>query len=408
MAYLAVVCCHSVNGVAQLHTDILIESMFANFYSLFTEKFNNKTNGATVRRWVNQSNRSLSALFTEYLGSNRWVTDYVNEIGKLRNWTNDVSFQEKFVHTKYLAKLRLAKLVKNLVGIKINPNALFDVHVKRIHEYKRQLLNILGVIHRYLELKTCLPEEMSLNYPKRVSIFSGKAAPAYVKAKNIIRLICHVAAIVNGDAATSEFLKVVFLPNYNVSLAEVIIPASDISEHISTAGTEASGTSNMKFAMNGGLIFGTHDGANIELAQEIGEENMFLFGLKNEEIAPTREKGRFPIDQRLKRVLESIYNYEWASEKVTRECFLPLIESISHGDDYYLVARDFPAYIASQISVDITFRNKVKWNKMCINTIAGTGKFCSDRTIQEYATEIWKVKPIRVPDFDPEKTKYHT
>jgi len=301
MAYLAVICSHSVNGVAQLHSEILKDSMFANFYALFPEKFNNKTNGVTVRRWINQSNRSLSALFTESLGSNRWVTDFTNEIGKLRNWTNDLTFQEKFIQTKYLAKVKLAKLVKGQLGIKLNPNSLFDVHVKRIHEYKRQLLNILGVIFRYLELKSCLPEEMSLNYIKKVSIFSGKAAPGYLRAKNIIRLICHVAAIVNSDIETSEFLKVVFIPNYNVSLAEVIIPASDISEHISTAGTEASGTSNMKFAMNGGLIFGTHDGANIELAEEIGEENMFLFGLKNDEVQKMRDQGRFPIDHRLKK-----------------------------------------------------------------------------------------------------------
>jgi len=407
MAYLAVVCTHSVNGVAKLHTEILKDSMFANFYALYPEKFNNKTNGVTVRRWINQANRPLSSLFTEYLGSNRWLTDYTNEIGKLKNWTNDAAFQEKFIQTKYLAKVKLAKLVKTQLGIKINPNALYDVHVKRIHEYKRQLLNILGVIHRYLELKSCLPEEMSLNYIKKVSIFSGKAAPGYLKAKNIIRLICHVASIVNSDKETSEFLKVVFLQNYNVSLAEVIIPASDISEHISTAGTEASGTSNMKFAMNGGLIFGTHDGANIELAEEIGEENMFLFGLKNEEVQPTRDRGRFPIDDRLKRVLQSIYNYEWASEKITKECFLPLIESIFHGDDFYLVARDFPAYIATQTAIDLTFRNKAKWNKMCINTMAGTGIFCSDRTIQEYADDIWKVKPVRVPDLDPTTTKYH-
>jgi len=213
--------------------------------------------------------------------------------------------------------------------------------------------------------------------------------------------------IVNADPATNEFLKVIFLPNYNVSLAEVIIPASDISEHISTAGTEASGTSNMKFAMNGGLIFGTHDGANIEMKEEIGEENMFLFGLKNHEVQPTRELGGFQIDVRLKKVLDSINNYEWANEKITRECFMPLIESIMYGDDYYLVARDFPSYLSAQNAVDITFKNKAKWNKMCVNTVAGTGKFSSDRTIQEYADEIWKVKPVRVPDFDPVKTKYH-
>jgi glycogen phosphorylase len=246
-----------------------------------------------------------------------------------------------------------------------------------------------------------------LNYTRRVSIFGGKAAPGYLKAKNIIRLICSVAAIVNADPATNDFLKVIFIPNYSVSLAEIIIPASDISEHISTAGTEASGTSNMKFAMNGGLIFGTHDGANIEMKEEIGEKNMFLFGLKAEEVEPTRAKGGFPIDARLKRVLDSVYNYEWANEKITKECFLPLIESILYGDDYYLVARDFPEYVATQCVVDYTFRNKKKWTKMCIESIAGSGKFCSDRTIQEYATDIWNVKPVKVPDLSPDTVRYH-
>jgi starch phosphorylase len=407
MAYLAVVCCHSVNGVAQLHTEILKADMFNHFYQLFPEKFNNKTNGVTVRRWINQANRNLGNIITEYLGSTKWLTEFTSEIGKLRNFVNDHGFQDKIANAKYTAKVKLAKVIKGIVGIKINPNALFDVHVKRIHEYKRQLLNILGVIHRYLEMKATSPEDLHLNYTRRVSIFGGKAAPGYLKAKNIIRLICSVAAIVNADPSTNEFLKVIFIPNYSVSLAEVIIPASDISEHISTAGTEASGTSNMKFAMNGGLIFGTHDGANIEMKEEIGEENMFLFGLKAEEVEPTRAKGAFPIDARLKRVLDSVYNYEWANEKITKECFLPLIESILYGDDYYLVARDFPEYVATQCVVDYTYRNKKKWTKMCIQSIAGSGKFCSDRTIQEYATDIWNVKPVKVPDLSPDTVRYH-
>lgn len=407
MAYLAVLLCHSVNGVAQLHTDILTASTFAHFYELFPEKFNNKTNGVTVRRWINQANRPLGTLFTEYLGTDEWLTNYTAKIGTIRTFVGNATFEEKLMQAKHLAKIKLAKTVKSVCGVKINANALFDVHVKRIHEYKRQLLNILGVIHRYLELKQCIPEEMNLNYIRRVSIFGGKAAPGYYRAKSIIRLICSVAAIVNADTDTNEFLKVVFIPNYNVSLAEVIIPASDISEHISTAGTEASGTSNMKFAMNGGLIFGTHDGANIEMAEEIGEENMFLFGLKNHEVAPTREQGAFTIDVRLRRVLESVYNFEWANEKITKECFLPLIESILYGDDYYLVARDFPAYIHTQAVIDYTYRNKAKWTRMMINTIAGTGKFCSDRTIQEYCDDVWKVEPVKVPAIDPEKAVFH-
>jgi len=302
-----------------------------------------------------------------------------------------------------MLKVKLSKLIKNITGVKINPNALFDVHVKRIHEYKRQLLNILGVIFKYLELKRFSgPEEMGLHYAKKVYIFGGKAAPAYVKAKNIIRLICCVAQIVNSDPDTSEFLKVVFIPNYNVSLAEAIIPASDISEHISTAGMEASGTSNMKFAMNGGLILGTHDGANIEMKEEIGESNMFLFGLKSHEIEAERARGEVPVDDRLKAVLSTIYNYDWANERITRDCFLPLVHEIASGRDYYLVARDFPAYITTQCNIDLVWRNKGRWVEMCINTIAGTGKFSSDRTIAQYAEEIWKVQPVKVPDIGPD------
>jgi len=406
MAYLAVICSHSVNGVAEIHTDILKKHMFAHFFEMFPERFNNKTNGVTPRRWVNQTNRPLGRLLTEYLGTTEWIVNF-GMIEKIKSFQQDITFQEKFMASKFEAKSRLAKLVKALTGVKLNPHSLFDVHVKRIHEYKRQLMNILGVIFKYIELKRLSgPEEMGLHYAKKAYIFGGKAAPAYVKAKNIIRLICCVAQIVNSDPDTSEFLKVVFIPNYNVSLAEAIIPASDISEHISTAGTEASGTSNMKFAMNGGLILGTHDGANIEMKEEVGEENMFLFGLKSHQIEAERARGNVEIDDRLKAVLATIYNYDWANERITRECFFPLIQDIASGNDYYLVGRDFPAYITTQANIDLVWRNKGKWVEMCINTVAGMGKFSSDRTIAQYATEIWKVDPVKVPDIGPDAV-YH-
>jgi starch phosphorylase len=278
--------------------------------------------------------------------------------------------------------------------------------VKRIHEYKRQLLNILGVIYRYQVLKKMTPQQRQLAVP-RVVIFGGKAAPAYVAAKATIKLICSVGEVINRDQDIGDLLKLVYIPNYNVSLAEVIVPASDISQHISTAGMEASGTSNMKFAMNGGLILGTMDGANIEMAQETGPENMFIFGLRANEIEAARHH-RPPIDERLHDVLKSIWANNFADERTTNTYFVPLLQKIAEGSDYYLISRDFASYVDANNLVDEVWRNKSRWRRMCLMTIAGMGKFSSDRTIAEYAAEIWGVKPARVPEMNKDDVVFHT
>jgi len=300
-----------------------------------------------------------------------------------------------FSATKMIAKEKLRDVILNTTSEVIDVNALFDVHVKRIHEYKRQLLNILGVVHRYLHIKKMSKSDRSQVVP-RVSIFAGKAAPGYIAAKSIIKLINSVAETVNRDSDIGNLLKVVFLPNYNVSLAEVIIPASDISEHISTAGTEASGTSNMKFAMNGGLILGTMDGANVEIAEEIGTENMFIFGLRSDEVRSARQQPH-PVDEGLHEVIQAIYSGKFSSETTTPR-FVPLLNEVSQGRDYYLVARDFQSYISAQAQVDKVWKQKFEWNKMATLTMAGMGKFSSDRTIFEYANDIWDIEPCRVPE----------
>jgi len=343
---------------------------------------------------------------TTKLGSDEWITN-LDVVAKLRDYADDQQFQFEFSKSKFAAKERLRATILKLSDGKldVNPNALFDVHVKRIHEYKRQLLNILGVIHRYLHIKKLSAKSRQAVVP-RVVIFGGKAAPSYIAAKATIKLICSVADVINRDQDIGDLLKVVFIPNYNVSLAEVIIPASDISQHISTAGMEASGTSNMKFAMNGGLILGTLDGANIEMMEEIGQDNMFIFGLKAHEIDAARQR-RVPIDERLHDVLKAIWTFTFADERTTNTTFVPLLQRVAEGNDYYLVSRDFTAYLDAQNQVDEVWSSKTKWRKMCLMTIAGTGKFSSDRTIGEYARDIWNVKPCRVPEMDKSRLVFH-
>lgn len=394
MAYLSIVGSHSINGVARIHSDILKNEFFSLFYSIWPEKFNNKTNGVTPRRWVNQSNRNLANLITKTLKSDTWLTN-LSEISKLKAFAGDKAFQEQIALCKKKAKERLRDRIQEATGVLVDADALFDVHVKRIHEYKRQLLNILGVIHRYLRIKKMSPAARAEVVP-RVSIFAGKSAPGYIAAKTIIKLINCVAEIVNHDHEIGNLLKVVYLPNYNVSLAEVIIPASDISEHISTAGTEASGTSNMKFALNGGLILGTMDGANVEIAEEIGAENMFIFGLRSNEVNEAR-KCPSPIDGRLHDVLQAIYAGRFSSETTTPR-FSPLLHDINLSQDFYLVSRDFASYIEAHEQIDRVWKVRSEWNKMAILTIAGMGKFSTDRTIFEYASDIWGIHPCRVPE----------
>eukprot|EP01125_Pyxidicula_operculata_P006695 TRINITY_DN2301_c0_g1_i1.p2 TRINITY_DN2301_c0_g1~~TRINITY_DN2301_c0_g1_i1.p2 ORF type:complete len:435 (-),score=81.04 TRINITY_DN2301_c0_g1_i1:34-1338(-) len=403
MAYLAVVCCHSTNGVAEIHTEILKNSVFHYFYQLWPQRFNNKTNGVTPRRWIHQANPYLSELITLKLGSDEWITN-LGSIANIKKFENDMDFHKRFRECKYRAKLRLAEEVKRLLNIDIDVGSLFDIHIKRIHEYKRQLMNVLGIMYKYLKVKKMSKEERQHVVP-RVHIFAGKAAPSYITAKNIIKLISNVADVINKDPDIGDLIKVVFIPNYNVSLAELIVPSSDISEHISTAGTEASGTSNMKFAMNGGLILGTMDGANIEIMNEIGEDNIFIFGARANEVEGFRKSGCV-IDKRLHEVLKSITEHLWADERTTTKYFMPLFQTIQHGTDFYLVAKDFPSYVDTQERIDEVWNNVTKWTKMAINTVAGVSKFSSDRTILEYANDIWKIKPCRIPELSDD-AKFH-
>jgi len=321
--------------------------LFPKFAELWPERFINKTNGVTPRRWLSQCNKPLAALLTKTLGSDEWLTK-LYKCQKLRDYAGDKYIQGEFWKCKQAAKTQLKKVLLRECKIEVDTNALFDIHVKRIHEYKRQLLNILGIMSRYLSAKAMTAEQRKFKgVVPRVCVFGGKAAPAYVAAKNIIKLICAVGHVINNDTSIGGLLKVAFIPNYNVSLAEVIIPASDISQHISTAGTEASGTSNMKFAMNGGLILGTLDGATVEMKDEVGAQNMFLFGLTAEEV-PIARQTKCEIDPRLQIVLKSIKEFKWATEEKTRAYFLPLISQIEQGNDYYLVARDFGSYLDCQ------------------------------------------------------------
>merc|ERR1711903_18251 len=323
---------------------------------------------------------------TEELGTEEWISD-MTLLEPLKNRAQDPSFQARWREVKAENKLRLKEKIREITGEEVRTDALFDIQVKRIHEYKRQILNVLGVIHRYTELKAMSPKERSQQVP-RVCVIGGKAAPGYDLAKRIIKLISAVGDVVNNDPDLDGMLKLIFLPDYNVSLAEVIIPGSDLNQQISTAGTEASGTSNMKFAMNGSLIIGTMDGANVEIAEEIGEENMFIFGVSAGEVPQLREGREYlQVDPQFLHAINLISSghFGWA------DYFNPLVESVTGGRDYYLLANDFNSYLQAQERVDSEWKDKKLWIKKSILSSAGSGKFSSDRTIQEYAEDIWNV-----------------
>jgi starch phosphorylase len=396
MAYIAIIGSHKVNGVAELHSDLIKTTIFKDFVTIYgPDRFTNVTNGITPRRWLHQANPELSALIADKLGGYDFLTD-LTLLDKLEAFVDDKKFRQEWSDIKARNKLRLAKLIKDVTGYSVNPNSLFDVQVKRIHEYKRQQLNIFGVIHRYLSLKAMTPEERKKVVP-RVSIFGGKAAPGYWMAKSIIYLINSVAAVVNKDEDIGDLLKVIFIEDYNVSKAEIICPASDISEHISTAGTEASGTSNMKFVLNGGLIIGTCDGANIEITREIGEQNIFLFGNLAEDVDDLRHRhfyGGFQLDPQLKRVFEAIKEGTFGDPS----SFTSLISSIEEHGDYYLVSDDFNSYIATHDMVDKEFQNQEEWLAKSITSVARMGFFSMDRVTNEYADSIWNVEPLDIED----------
>ncbi len=389
MAYLAIIGSHSVNGVSALHSEILKDDLFHSYYELWPNKFNNKTNGITQRRWLRHCNPWLSDLISEAIGDG-WTTD-LYELQKLRPLAEDREFRKRWMNIKRLNKQKLAEHIYQRNGVQVSPDSLFDCQTKRIHEYKRQLLNILQVIARYNRLK----EYPGLELPPRTVIFGGKAAPSYTTAKLIIKLINNVGNIVNNDPAVNQQLKVVFLANYNVSLAEKIFPAADLSEQISTAGTEASGTGNMKYALNGSLTIGTLDGANIEIMEEVGKENIFIFGLTTPEAVNLRKSGYRPQDYyyrlpELKKVLDQISSGFFSPGDPG--LFRPLVDNLLNTD-YYLLLADFDAYLDAQADVDRLYMIPDDWARTSILNTAGMGKFSSDRTIDEYAREIWGIKP---------------
>jgi starch phosphorylase len=394
MAFLALIGSHKVNGVAELHSDLIKTTIFKDFVKIYgPDKFTNVTNGITPRRWLHQANPKLSALIASKLGGHEFLKD-LTLLHKLEAFVDDKEFRKEFRDIKYANKVRLAQHIKEHQKVTVNPAALFDVQVKRIHEYKRQQLNIFGVIHRYLQIKAMSPEDRKKLAP-RVSIFGGKAAPGYWMAKTVIHLINKVGDIVNNDKDVGDALKVIYLADYNVSKAEIICPASDISEHISTAGTEASGTSNMKFCLNGGLIIGTCDGANIEITREIGDQNIFLFGNLAEDVEDLRHAhmyGKYQLDPQLADVFDAIHQGKFGDA----DQFSALINGIVEHGDYYLVSDDFASYIKTQELIDESYKNTEEWTTKTITTVARMGFFSSDRCIDEYAEAIWNVEPLQV------------
>ena len=392
MAHLACVGSHRINGVSEIHTELMRTTIFADFDRLWPEAIVNVTNGITPRRWLHQANPGLSALITEHTGSG-WIAD-LSELKHLVPLARDASFRARFRDVKRANKVRLSRLIGARCGMAVDPGSLFDVQIKRIHEYKRQLLNLLHIVTRYNRIRDGRTERLA----PRTVIFAGKAAPSYSAAKLIIRLVHGVADVVNHDPAVGDLLKVVFIPNYNVSNAELIVPACDLSEQISTAGTEASGTGNMKLALNGALTIGTLDGANIEIRREVGEGNMFIFGLRADEIAERRASGYDPIgiaraNPELQRVLDMVAGGYFSPESPT--LFRSLVDRVMGGGDHFFVLADYAAYVECQESVDALFREPDEWAARAILNVAGMGAFSSDRTVLEYARHIWNVAPLR-------------
>ncbi|MBT4290395.1 MAG: glycogen/starch/alpha-glucan phosphorylase [Deltaproteobacteria bacterium] len=390
MAYLAIIGSFSVNGVAALHSNLLKTGIFKDFYEVYPEKFNNKTNGVTPRRWLKKANEPLSDLISDNIGDS-WVKDFEN-LKELEQFTEKSTFVSDWQSVKNLNKKRFAGIIERDCGVEINNLSMFDVQVKRIHEYKRQLLNILHIITLYNRIKSGEYNDI----PPRTVIFGGKAAPGYERAKEIIHLINSIAHLINNDPSINNLLKVVFLPNYGVSLAEKIFPGSDLSEQISTAGMEASGTGNMKFAINGALTIGTLDGANVEMQEEVGEENIFIFGYTDTELIDLRNNGYFPHDiyqndLELKRVLDQIFEGYFSPD--SKSMFHGIFNNLVHEGDFYFHLADYRSYIECQEKVSNLYQDPLNWAKKSILNVARMSKFSSDRTIKQYAEEIWNVKP---------------
>ena len=397
MAFLSVVGSQSVNGVAALHTKLLKEKLLKDFAELYPDRFNNKTNGITPRRWLLGSNPELSQLVSSVIGED-WVTD-LSQLRGLEKVADDSAFQKEFLLIKKESKMRLAKLVFDQLGLTISADSIFDTQIKRLHEYKRQHLNLLHILTLYRRLL----QNPKLNIPARVFLFGAKAAPGYHLAKVIIHAINLVADRINNDSRIKDKLKVAYLPNYGVSMAEKIIPATDLSEQISTAGKEASGTGNMKFALNGAVTMGTLDGANVEILEEVGSDNIFIFGETVEGIEELKKSGYNPRvyydqDEELKAVLD------WLSSDFFSPNDGNVLSDLSDslldwGDPFYVLA-DYRAYVDAQDLAGKAYQNPTKWASMAIRNIAGSGKFSSDRTIGEYAKDVWNIKPVTVPMSD--------
>jgi starch phosphorylase len=398
MAWLCIVGSYSVNGVARLHTEILKNEELKDFYEMYPKKFNNKTNGITQRRFLLHGNPKLSEWVTKKIGKD-WATD-LEEIKKVEAYIDDEKERRDFMQIKYQNKVRLAEYIKKHNGIDVDPRSIFDVQVKRLHEYKRQLMLTLYVMHLYNELR----ENPDLDMLPRTFIFGAKAAPGYTRAKKIIKLINNVANVINNDATINNKIKVVFIENYSVSNAELIFAAADVSEQISTASKEASGTGNMKFMLNGALTIGTLDGANIEIAEEVGKENCFIFGMTSDEVIELEHSRTYdPWDiynnnQVVRRVVTQLINgfYSPQDPDLFREIYDSLLNGGGEPADQYFILKDFDAYVEAQKKVDIAYRNQNEWARKAMLNVANAGKFSSDRTIEEYANEIWKLDKIKV------------
>jgi starch phosphorylase len=392
MAHLATVGSHAINGVAALHSELLKESVLKDFYEMWPERFSNKTNGVTPRRFLAMSNPGLRELLDDTIGEG-WLRD----LGKLRGleaFADDPAFRIQWREVKRANKARLAEYVKSTAGVELNPDWLFDIQVKRIHEYKRQHLNVLNIVTQYHRLK----QNPNYQIPPRAFVFGGKAAPGYFLAKRIIKLINAVGETVNNDPDVNRFLKVAFVPNFNVQNAHLIYPAADLSEQISTAGKEASGTGNMKFMLNGALTIGTLDGANVEMREEAGAENFFLFGLTEDEVERVKRDGYRPSDYvngngELAAVLDLIAGGTFSHGDT--EVFRPLVDNLRY-DDPFLVLADYAAYIECQDRVSAAWQDTSAWTRMSILNTARSGKFSSDRAIEEYCDDIWNVGPVTV------------
>ncbi len=397
MAYLSVVGSHTINGVAKLHTQLIESRLLPQFYELYPDRFQNKTNGITPRRWLKVCNPRLSALISDTIGSD-WPMD-LERLQELDQWADDPGFQKAFIEAKHENKRTLASLILDQTGITVAPDALFDVQIKRLHEYKRQHLNLLHILSLYRRIL----QDPEADIHPRVFIFGAKAAPGYQLAKTIIHAINAVGARINTDPAVKDRLKVVFLPNYSVTVAEQIIPAADLSEQISTAGKEASGTGNMKLALNGAPTIGTLDGANIEIREEVGEENFFLFGMTVDEVEAMGARGYNPYDtyfesEELRNVVDWLGSSFFTPDDP--EALYPIKHSLLQGGDPFFVLADYASYCDTQATVDAAYRDRSKWAKMAIHNCARAGKFSSDRTIREYARDIWNIESVPVPLFE--------